>query len=221
VKERGRPTTEKQRVIGNLGHQLVRLDYERTDSISVATEKALLARVAKELPAHGALLISDYAKGVLSPRTLASCIALARRRRVPVLCDPKPRDPSYLKAVSGVTLLTPNLGEAQRLAGSDVAVADLGLRLKRATGGAVLVTMGADGMALFPTKGEMKHFPALAKGVVDVSGAGDTVAGVMALATAAGLTLLEGAVLASRAAAIVVEKPGTATVTLRELRAQL
>ncbi len=216
--ERGRPTTEKQRIIGNLGHQLVRLDYEHIDPVSPATARSLLARIAKELPRHKALLLSDYAKGVFSPEMLQGCIRLAVKYRLPVLCDPKPRSASYLRAVAGATLLTPNLAEAQCLAHDAVPTAELGRRLQRATGGAVLVTLGGDGMALFEKGSEPVFFPALATGVVDVSGAGDTVAAVMALSLGAGLPLPIAASLASRAAAVVVEKAGTATVSSRELR---
>lgn len=209
-----RSTTRKNRILAESGQQIVRLDYEESTSLPAALHRRLLDRVRKLLPTHQALLLSDYAKGVFAPETLAACIRMAHDAGVPVIVDPKPLDSSYLESVRGATILTPNRREAQILLGGPKK--DTAARLAKAVQGAVLLTLGAEGMVL--RRGDRETaFPALAREVADVSGAGDTVAAVLALTLAAGGTMEDGADLANRAASVVVSKQGTATLTDREL----
>ena len=218
VTDTSRATTEKQRIVAADEHQLVRIDYEDTHALSLAMEKKVTALLHRELQKHDVLLLSDYAKGFFHPAFLHSCIAAARRARVPVILDPKPTGSDDLTAARGVTVITPNRQEAQILAGSSKrAPAAVAAAIARKLGSSVLCTLGGDGMLLVSGKGKIHMFPALATGVIDVSGAGDTVAATVALSLAAGATVEDAADVSNRAAGVVVEKQGTATLTSEEL----
>lgn len=213
-----RSTTQKQRIVAGSSHQIVRLDIEEQSSPSPAQVRSLLRRIERELPKHDILLLSDYAKGVFSPAMLRSCVALARRKKKPVVLDPKPLDSSYLAAARGVTLMTPNRREASLLIGrADAAPEEAGKLLARALKTDVLLTLGADGMFLVRSRGGSEHFPSQVREVSDVSGAGDTVVAVLAVALGLKGKLLDAVDLSNRAAGIVVGKAGTATVTPAEL----
>ena len=166
-----------------------------------------------------ALVLSDYAKGTLTPRIIDRALELAKARGIPILVDPKLR---RYRLYQGVTLVTPNLYEAERFAGlavhtdEDITVAARSI-LDELGCTAVLITRGEHGMTLFETRQSPLHIPTLAREVFDVSGAGDTVIAAAALALAAGSTLPEAAELANRAAGVVVGKLGTATVEPSEL----
>lgn len=217
-----RRTTAKIRVIGN-GNQIVRLDYEETHPITSALERSFLSAAAKRIRKADVLLLSDYGKGLFTPTLLRKLIALARKAKVPVVLDPKPRGPEYIAAVRGVTLLTPNRAEAALLAGRSTHSdpKSNARAIAKKTRSTVLVTLGGEGMLLCDAKGKMKTFPALAREVADVTGAGDTVAAVLALVLGAEGSLDDAVDLANRAASIVVGKRGTATVTPEELSAIL
>lgn len=213
-----RRTTEKQRVLGSGNHQIVRIDYEDARPLSRAMERKVLAAIKRTLPRCGALLLSDYAKGVCTPAVLRGAIALARAARVPVILDPKPRGAEYIGAIRGLSLLTPNLKEAMVLAGAQTDdPAFLGRILARKLRCPVLITLGAGGMLLARASGKNIALKALRHDVADVSGAGDTVAATLALALAAGASLEDAVDLANRAASVVVAKPGTATLDVEEL----
>lgn len=213
-----RRTTEKQRVLGSGNHQIVRVDYEDACPLSRAMERKVLAAIKRHLPRCGALLLSDYAKGVCTPAVLRGAIALARAARVPVILDPKPRGAEYLGAIRGLSLLTPNLKEAMVLASVPTDdPAFLGRTLARKLRCPVLITLGAEGMLLTSPSGKSMALPALRNDIADVSGAGDTVAATVALSLAAGATLDDAVDLANRAASVVVAKPGTATLGAEEL----
>jgi D-beta-D-heptose 7-phosphate kinase/D-beta-D-heptose 1-phosphate adenosyltransferase len=215
--DRGRMTTEKQRIVAGDAQQIVRVDYEHTHALSAAAEKALLTSLQRELRRHDVLLLSDYAKGIFRPEFLQACIAAGRKARVPVILDPKPDGPGYLASARGVTLITPNRGEAQILAGTrSGSIKSIAPLLSKKLKAAVLCTLGGDGMLLAEGK-MLQVFPAAATGVVDVSGAGDTVAATIALALAAGAPLSDAIDLSNRAAGVVVEKAGTATAWPAEL----
>ena len=212
-------TTEKTRFVSH-GHQLLRLDEE---SLTVPDAGALLAAFAAALDGAVAAVLSDYAKGVLSEALLPAAIAAARARGVPVVADPKRAD---FSAYHGVGVLTPNQSEAARAAGvagcDDAAVAEAGRRaLLQAGAEAVLVTRSERGLTLVRPDSPPLHLPTHAQAVSDVSGAGDTLVAALSLALAAGASLPEAAMLANRAAGIVVGKPGTATVSAAELAAAL
>ena len=213
VAVRGSPTIVKMRVVSR-GQQLIRLDFE--DGYA----DAALARVETLFAAHlgdaDAVILSDYAKGCL--RNVPRLIRLARDAGKPVFVDPKGHD---FSRYAGATVLTPNFSEFEMVAGrcrDDAEIADKGLALKNRFGfDALLVTRGERGMSLIEGAGNVHHLPTHAHEVYDVTGAGDTAISVLAAAYALGVPLPEATRLANRAASLVVEKSGTATVDSREL----
>jgi D-beta-D-heptose 7-phosphate kinase / D-beta-D-heptose 1-phosphate adenosyltransferase len=216
----GRPTTAKVRFVA-AGQQLLRVDAER---IEAADPDPLAAAFERHLAAADAVVLSDYAKGVLSPPLLARVLGAARAAGKPVVADPKSPD---VARYDGVTVLTPNAGEATgatgRACGEDAdvdAAAALLLQRMPATA-AVLVTRGARGMSLARRGAATRHLPALAREVFDVSGAGDSVVATLAMGLAAGLALADAAELANVAGGVAVSKPGTAAVTRDDLLAEL
>ncbi|MSR86556.1 cupin domain-containing protein [Candidatus Peribacteria bacterium] len=218
IKDTSRSTTRKNRILSESGQQIVRLDYEQTEQVSAAVSKKLLAQVQKLLPKHSALLLSDYAKGVFSPAVLQKCIAMAKKKGIPVIVDPKPADSSGIKALRGATVITPNRKEGQILAQTATKDADvIGSALARGIQGNVLLTLGAEGMLLIEKNRKKTAFAAVTREVADVSGAGDTVSTVLALVLGAGGSLKDGADIANRAAGIVVAKQGTASASRDEL----
>jgi rfaE bifunctional protein kinase chain/domain len=213
-----RPTTTKTRVMAR-GRQIVRLDSERKAPYPADIEEDLLRWVEENATACDALVLSDYAKGLVSSPFARRFIDAARRAGKPVLVDPKGDD---FQKYRGATLVKPNSHEVERFLGTrldgDGALRRSGADLVTALGGnAVLVTRGARGMTLFRADREPLHVSATARKVFDVTGAGDTVAAALAVALAAGATLEEAAVFANRAAAVAVGKVGTACVTPGEL----
>jgi rfaE bifunctional protein kinase chain/domain len=216
-----RPTTTKTRVIAH-SQQMVRLDRERPGPIPADVEDDLLAAVSAVLPTVRGCVVSDYGKGVVTPGFTSRLIAAARTAGVPVVIDPKGTDFAKYR---GATLVKPNQLEAGQVLNRkltteeevDRAGADLLDLLGPDT--AVLVTRGPHGMSLFERGREVVHVPAQARAVYDVTGAGDTVAGTLALTLAAGGDLTAACRLASLAAAVVVGKVGTATCSGEELRA--
>ncbi len=214
-----RQTTQKCRVVAER-QQAVRYDRETPGPLSHATETRLLASLSEELPKADAVILSDYGKGVISPRLLAVAIAAARRRRVPVTVDPKPE---HFRKYRGVTCVTPNTSEAwacmrrEPRPGQDAIVALGRDILKTLRSRSALITRGSDGMSLFEDSGRVTHIPTVAREVFDVSGAGDTVISTLTLALAAGASLPQAARLSNQAAGIVVGKLGTATTDPREL----
>jgi D-beta-D-heptose 7-phosphate kinase/D-beta-D-heptose 1-phosphate adenosyltransferase len=220
VADGGRPTTVKTRIVAH-HQQVVRADRELTDDIPRGLEDALLEQVAHALPGCGALVLSDYQKGVVTPRVMRTMLTLARRRHVPVLVDPKVR---HFRLYRRVAVVTPNQKEAEEASGiairSDRDLRAAGERILKMLGcGAVLVTRGEQGMSLFPAGGRAVHLPTAAREVFDVTGAGDTVIATVGLALCAGARLAEAAMLANHAAGVVVGKLGTATVTPAEVLA--
>jgi D-glycero-beta-D-manno-heptose-7-phosphate kinase len=221
VRDSHRPTTTKTRIVAH-SQQVVRIDHERPGPIAADVEAELLARIEAVLPTVRGCVISDYGKGVVTPAFAGKLIAAARSAGVPIVVDPKGTD--YAK-YRGATLVKPNQFEAGKVLNRDLrtdadvhrAGADLHAILGPDT--AVLVTRGPDGMTLFEPGHEPAHVPTQAREVYDVTGAGDTVAGTLALAMAVGAGLPAACRLASAAAAVVVGKVGTATCSLEELRA--
>lgn len=216
-----RATTIKERYVA-AGQQLLRADRERTDPLSAAARDALEAAWRRALtadPAPGAVVISDYGKGALEAAALGRLIAAARERGVPVVVDPKGRDYTVYRGASVVTPNRRELREATGLAtGDDAAVAAACQALiERAGVGAVLATRSERGLSLVAADGTVRHLPAAAREVFDVSGAGDTVAAVVAAALAAGADLETAAQLSNVAAGVVVGKLGTAVAYPREI----
>ena len=218
VADDGRPTTTKTRIVAH-GQQIVRVDHERPTPLSARVEDVLLQRTWECLQNVDACVLSDYDKGVVSARLARRLICMARRSGKPVVVDPKGTD--YAK-YRGATVITPNLHEAQRAlsreASHDIDVPEAGrLLLDILPDTAVLITRGAQGMSLFSSGIPPVYVPTEARNVFDVTGAGDTVVGALALALAAELPLEQAVQLANRAAGIVVGKSGTATATLEDL----
>ena len=208
----GLRTTVKLRVIGR-HQQLLRMDFENEpDHEALASQTQTFADL---LPAHDAVLFSDYGKGGLAH--IPAMIEVARARRKPVLIDPKGAD--YAR-YTGATVITPNRGELQQVVGGwrdDTELQAKAQRLRESLRlEALLVTLGEDGMTLFDAQGHV-HVQAQAREVFDVTGAGDTVIATLASLVAAGMSLRDAMPLANKAGGIVVGKFGTATVSYREL----
>jgi len=220
--DRERQTTIKTRYLAG-SQQLLRTDRESGAPPSARTLEQLARRAEALAAESAAVVLSDYAKGVLYPELVADVVAAARARGVPVVVDPKGQDYARYR---GARLVTPNLQELQEATRMPVAgdadVAAAGRALCESSGAdAVLATRGADGMTLVEGSAAAVHLPAQAREVFDVSGAGDTVVATVAAALAGGLSLVEGAALANVAAGIVVGKTGTAVADADELVAAL
>jgi len=213
-----RPTTRKTRVIAH-NQQIVRYDVEGRADISAHYQQRITRYVESRLRDISCLVVSDYAKGVVTAALMADLTRLAALRRIPIIVDPKVEHFSYYK---GVTVVTPNHLEATQAAGvhgdNDQAVNQAGDILRQRLGcECVLITRGEKGMSLFESNGSHWHVPTVARQVYDVTGAGDTAIGTLALAMATGASIRDGAILANHAAGIVVGMVGTATVTAQQL----
>ncbi|MSP00701.1 MAG: D-glycero-beta-D-manno-heptose-7-phosphate kinase [Acetobacteraceae bacterium] len=215
---RDRPTTAKTRFIAG-AQQLLRLDEETTAPLDPVSVAALLERVKDALRETDIVVLSDYAKGVLCDAVLEPLLTLIAARGKPVIADPKRPD---FRAYRGVTVLTPNELEVRAATNIDALFDTEADRAGRAAleatrGEAVLVTRSAKGLTLARRDKPALHFPARARAVADVSGAGDTLVAALAVAMAAGASLTDAAMLANVTAGISVGKPGTATVSQAEL----
>ncbi len=207
------PTITKLRILSR-NQQLLRLDFE--ESFKGIDDAPLLDRVATQLQQVGAVVFSDYAKGALNQ--IQQMIALARVQNVPVLIDPKGAD---FERYRGATLLTPNFSEFEAVVGechSEEEIVEKGMALiKRFDLQALLVTRSENGMTLLQLDKPPFHLATQAQEVFDVTGAGDTVIGVLAAGIAAGKSLEDACYLANTAAGIVVGKLGTSTASIVEL----
>ena len=214
----GRSTTVKTRYIAD-GQQLLRADRETTTPINAAHGTALLAHLDRALEHTDVLVLSDYDKGVLNDDVLAAAIQQARAAKIPIIADPKRTD---LTAYSGVDYLKPNRVELAAATGlpcdNDEQVTQAARAvMSKCDIGAMLVSRSEQGISLIPRDGAPIHLPTRPPEVFDVSGAGDTVVAIFALALAVGAEPGLCARLANLAAAIVVGKVGTAAVTADEL----
>ncbi len=218
VIDQERPTTRKTRVIAH-NQQVVRFDVEGRQEIGDPLQRRILRYVESRLREISCLVVSDYAKGVVTASLMAELTRLAMLRRIPLVVDPKVEHFSYYK---GVTVITPNHLEALQAAGmhsdDSQGIQDAGELIRQRLGcQSVLVTRGEKGMSLFESDGSSWHIPTMARQVYDVTGAGDTVVGTLALALATGAGMREGAILANHAAGVVVGLVGTATVSADQL----
>lgn len=217
----GFPTITKTRILGGR-QQMLRLDFERTGAHAKAVYGSLTEKVLSLLPAFHALVLSDYAKGVITPEVCQTLIPAARKLGIPVLVDPKSLDYTYYR---GATTVCPNLSELARatrldpgnldalLAAAETMISELDIEFLTAT-------LSEKGIALV-RPGNRLIAPAQARQVFDVSGAGDTVIAVLALCLASGLKPENAVQLANLAAGIVVGKVGTVPVEKYELLAAL
>jgi D-beta-D-heptose 7-phosphate kinase/D-beta-D-heptose 1-phosphate adenosyltransferase len=208
-----RPTTRKTRVVAQ-HQQVVRADWEDTKALAPSDCARIVGYVKERAPQVDAVILSDYAKGLLSQEVVQAALGCAT-----VLADPKPQN---IDLFAGVTCVAPNLHEAETATGIRVTDAR---SLERA-GAALLakldckyvvITRGEAGMSLFGHEGERLDVPSVARKVFDVSGAGDTVIAVLTLALAAEASIDVAMQLANFAAGAVVEKLGTATASAREI----
>jgi len=220
IVDKGRPTTLKTRIVAH-GQQVVRFDKESKKAIAKANTNKILEYAKSLQKKIGAIVISDYNKGVISKELVEGIKKIVKNSGIFICLDPKQNNFSIYE---GVHVVTPNHHEAQRAAGMEITNADDLQRLssallKKFDFQAILITRGEEGMSLFERGRKIVHtyFPAQAKEVYDVTGAGDTVIGVLALGLAAQAEMKEAACLANLAAGIVVGKIGTATVSREEL----
>jgi D-beta-D-heptose 7-phosphate kinase/D-beta-D-heptose 1-phosphate adenosyltransferase len=218
IKSDDRPTTKKTRVIAQ-HQQVVRFDREKSGPLPSEVLEKIFAYLNQRLTSFQAVIISDYHKGMISAELMALLMKNLRAHKIPVIVDPKPH---LLERFTGVTILTPNVAEAEKMAGISITnedeLCEAARLIKEKLGcAALLITRGEAGMALFEEAREPLLIPTMAREVYDVTGAGDTVIATLALGLASGLNFSEAAILANRAAGIVVGKLGTATVTPEEL----
>ncbi len=224
VTDPSRPTTRKVRFVSeHFRTHMLRADWEMTHPAAGETEQQLIDTILPLIPRADVVLLSDYAKGVLTARVIRNVIDAARKLAKVVIVDPKSANFAIYR---GATLLTPNrkeFAEATRSrADSNESIAAAAPDVMQlADCEAVLVTQSEHGMTLVARGGELIHVPAFPVKVRDVSGAGDTVAAVLAVACGAGAGWEDAIRLASAAAAVAVSKKGTASVTAAELRRQI
>jgi len=219
-----RPTTLKTRVIAR-NQQMLRIDHEDSSPLAQEDTAKILSEIHKIIDSYSIIVVSDYGKGVVSKELMQGIMALrdASRSKPRVLVDPKtPNYPLY----EGVHILTPNAKETGEAAFMPVGSREEILAAGRAIlanlrSEHLLTTLGSKGMALFLTPKTVWHIPTAARKVFDVTGAGDTVMGTLALCLAAGVDLLDACVLANYAAGIVVADVGASTVTPETLQAEL
>jgi len=214
-----RPTIKKTRVIAH-NQQIVRYDVEQRDQVSKAIERKIVKHIATRIADLSCIVISDYAKGLITEALMAQVRTLANHYDVPIIVDPKVEHMPYY---TGVTVITPNYLEAKQGAGylatQDISIQQIGQTLQhRLQCQAVVVTRGEEGMSIFERQGRSWTIPAVARQVYDVTGAGDTVVSTLALALSAKASIADAAMLANHAAGIVVGMVGTATVTRSQLQ---
>jgi len=214
----GRQTTRKLRVLGH-SQQLLRVDWEDIDACNAPVTSRLLERLAARTPPD-AIILSDYAKGVLTPELIASLVR--DRASVPIVVDPKHRDFGRYR---GTSTVTPNLRELEAAAGQTLDVADTAAMaaaarklLAEAGITSMVVTLGDQGMLAIPAAEAESVIPAIQREVYDVTGAGDTAIAVLTLALAARATLVQAARLANAAAGVSVGQVGAVAVSAASIR---
>ncbi|MDD5722128.1 MAG: D-glycero-beta-D-manno-heptose-7-phosphate kinase [Syntrophales bacterium] len=222
IVEQERPTIVKTRIIAH-NQQVVRFDREDKSPVTQNSLQRIIAYIESMEDDLGAVIISDYNKGVFSEQLIRKIREITTKRGIILCIDPKQSDFSLYR---GCDLITPNHQETEHALGMELENSDDitkgGKTLIRKFGfRGLLITRGEEGMTLFEGDGGVTHIPTVAREVFDVTGAGDTVIGVFALCVAAGATFTEAAFLANHAAGIAVGKVGTAPVYQDELRKAL
>ena len=218
-----RPTTRKVRVVTGRHQQVARIDYEREGDLADEPEAQILDAVDRATSAVRAIIVSDYLKGCVTRRVVTRALEAGRSVKIPVLVDPKV---PHLDYYASAYLVTPNHHEAEvathiRIRSDDDASAAARAFRKRVRCSNVLITRGELGMCLLEGTTSVTHFPAVAREVADVTGAGDTVIATLGLALAAGAPLGAAVSLANYAAGVVVSRFGSAVLTPEELLAAL
>lgn len=215
IKEKDRPTTLKCRLLSN-NHQLVRYDKELTDELPIKLQRKLAKKIEFILEDIDGVIFSDYDKGVFSEYLAQKIIKNTDKM---VFVDPKPVNVSYFK---GCTVIRPNRHETEKITGIKYDQENLEKMSKKlaeiAESKYSVISCGEDGLFVYDPNGASRHIKTRAKQVADVTGAGDTLISVLALAMVLGLDLYNAAELANYASGIVVGKVGTATTTIDELK---
>jgi len=221
ITDANRRTSIKTRFLAG-NQQIVRADWETVKPLSATVHAAILEAVTAMLPECSIMVLSDYRKGVLDDDAVGQLIAAAHAAGKRVVIDPKGN--SYHR-YRGADVITPNRHELAQAADTPVAGGEEGgcanRLIEKHDFGAVLATLGEDGMVLVTSEGDVTRLPAEAREVFDVSGAGDTVVATLAAALAAGAELDEAAALANVTAGIVVGKVGTAVAYASEVAQEL
>jgi D-beta-D-heptose 7-phosphate kinase/D-beta-D-heptose 1-phosphate adenosyltransferase len=211
-----RPTTEKIRVLGN-HQQIVRIDHETKRELDESLEKNLLSPLGElELDA---IVICDYAKGVVTASLMDQLRSLAQAKDIPILADVRPEHKNYY---NDLTFITPNRRETATMIEQTIGTLEEakthGLLLAKNLETNILLTLSEEGLLVITFADErVVHLPTKAQEVIDVSGAGDTVIAALTLALASGAKPVDAARIANHAASVVVSKLGTATVSQMEL----
>jgi len=215
IKNKHRQTTLKQRIVAQ-GQQLLRMDYETREYIPKKSEEGIIKYLTKNIGKMDGVIISDYAKGLVTQDLVKKTIELSKKYDIPVIIDTRPQHKAYYK---NATIITPNEAEARAMANMEKApIEKVGKNLVKDLDTTVLITRGEKGMSLFKKDGGIKNFPTVAKEVYDVSGAGDTATAALTLAITANATIEEAVEIANIASGIVVGKAGTATTTVKEIK---
>jgi D-beta-D-heptose 7-phosphate kinase/D-beta-D-heptose 1-phosphate adenosyltransferase len=216
---KNRPTVEKVRIIAR-NQQLLRLDNEDLREIDIDLSHNFLEQIKEIIPEYQAVIISDYAKGFFNADLLQGIIKFCQEKNIFTLVDPKPVHKEYYH---GACLITPNLIEAEKITGiiyydNDANVIKMGKKIQKDLNcQRVIITMGDRGMKIFDNS-DIYHISTVVRQVYDPSGAGDTVIAVIAASIVQGASLKQAGMLANYAAGIVIEKFGTATIGLAELK---
>ncbi len=218
VKDDSRCTTTKSRVLVS-NHQLIRFDKEVTEPISNDTADAIISIVTANIKKYDIVLLSDYNKGLLTEYLLAQIFKICSEAGIKTIVDPKGQD---FNRYRGANLIKPNKKEAVIATGIAIkdknTLEDACKKIKETTQcDAVVVTMSEEGMAFYSVDG-LAVIPTKALGIIDVTGAGDTVLAALGVAIAAGGSLYDACNFANHAAAVVVSKVGSATATLQEIK---
>lgn len=222
VNDPSRQTTIKTRIIAH-SQQVVRADRENQHELDEQTQQNVFKRFMSVIDDIGAVIISDYGKGVITKQLLERVIDACLDKDVFVAVDPKE---THFHNYQKVSVITPNHDEAGFAYGrrirseKDLMEVGNGL-LKKLQATSILITRGPDGMSLFRKNAEVTHIPTFARQVYDVTGAGDTVIASFVAATCAGADLVEAAIVANAGAGVTVGEIGTASVTLPKLKKEL
>jgi D-glycero-beta-D-manno-heptose-7-phosphate kinase len=220
VSENARPTTVKTRIIARQ-QQVVRFDREWQAPLKADSFMRIVSHIRENLPNLDGIIVSDYAKGVITREFLDELRHLTSGSRVPVVVDPKVQHADFYRSF---TMVTPNNHEASQMSGIEIRNENTLIRagkslLQQLECESVLITRGKEGMSLFHRDGQIVHIPTVAQRVFDVTGAGDTVIAAVTLGIVAGLSQEEAAILANLAAGIVVGEVGTAAISSHQLLA--
>ena len=213
-------TILKVRVIGR-SQQLIRFDYEKKGYVDTKTENNILDFISNKIDEIDAIIVSDYAKGVITKHLMEKLMTLCNKRNKIIVVDPKPKNKEFYR---NATLITPNSIEAQQMSSfqeeefSDSDIEKIGKQLLEELNSNILITKGEKGMSLFEKNGKTTSIPTFAKEVYDIVGAGDTVVASVALALASQASFEDAAIIANHAAGITVGKVGTSTVSTEELK---